>query len=527
MEKHLRAMGHPVYLVACLGISFRSSMKLTLIVPIYNERIYLPEVFKRIVGAVYPEGITSLEIIAVDDGSDDGSAEWLKTLALDGKCGLPVSLILELNPSNRGKGRCVRQGIDRSTGDFVVIQDADLEYNPSNLKELLEPLLSGSADAVFGSRFLGTPRRVIYFWHAAANRALTGLFNLLFNTTLTDITTGYKVFRGEILRSMILKQDQFGIEVELAGSVALAKLRLFEVGISHHGRTYSEGKKFRRLDAVAIGLLILKTAFVRPSPFKAGMRQTLTALYHAAYLLYAQPLIKLLKKVNIIQKTPSRAARRILEIGSGVGGVTQGLLWGDVVVASDIDEDSIQFIRSRYSFHPGFKAVRWDATLAVDDAQTPPEVSCGGFDLIVAFNVLEHIQNDAQALRQWSLLLAPGGTIVILVPYSQALFSPVDRAVGHYRRYSKAQMENLVSQCGGNPIEIQFWNPIGILGWIWNSKILRRSQLPEGQVALYSLIKPLIAPLEAFFSRWIGLSLVCAARWDSTVLSGQKSNSVL
>lgn len=489
-------------------------MKLTLVIPIYNERIYLPEVFRRIREASYPGEITALEVIAVDDGSTDGSAEWLGALGSDMGCGLPTTLILQLNPTNEGKGRCVRQGIDLSKGDFVVIQDADLEYSPDDLEQLLEPLIAGRADAVFGSRFLGTPRRVIYFWHAAANQLLTRIFNLLFNTTLTDLTTGYKAFRGEMARNLDLRQKRFGIEVELAAAIAQSRLRLFETGISHHGRSYSEGKKFKRLDALAIALQILKFGILRPSPFKPGMRQTLTALYQASYLLYATPLKKLLLSLRGKSLGAGNQGLRVLEVGSGVGGVTQALLEASEVVASDIDEDSLELLRSRYSFHPGFQALKWDATLSPADGSTPRGIARGGFDLIVAFNVLEHIEHDAVVLKQWSSLLAPGGMMVLLVPFSQRLFSPVDQAVGHFRRYQKKDFEQLIQSCGGKVSRTIFLNPLGVLGWIWNAKILGRSVLPSGQVGLYSLLKPILEPLEALLARWFGLSIICAATWQ-------------
>jgi glycosyltransferase involved in cell wall biosynthesis len=230
-------------------------MKLSVVMPVYNERATLREVVEKVL-AVPME----IELICVDDGSQDGSREILAELQ-----SLYPQIRVVLQPHNMGKGAALRRGIQEATGDFVIIQDADLEYDPAEYPQMLEPLIQGKADVVFGSRFLGgAPHRVLYFWHSVGNSALTLLSNCLTNINLSDMETCYKVFRREIIQSIPIEENRFGFEPEITVKVARRHLRIYEVGISYWGRTYEEGKKIGWKDGFRALYCLLKYSLKEP-----------------------------------------------------------------------------------------------------------------------------------------------------------------------------------------------------------------------------------------------------------------------
>lgn len=209
-------------------------MKLSVVMPVYNERATLHRVIERVLSV----GL-DVELLCVDDGSTDGSRDILADLQRQHS-----QMRVFLQPHNLGKGAALRRGIHEATGDYVIIQDADLEYDPNDYRRLLEPLEAGQADVVYGSRFLGSgPHRVLYFWHSVANFLLTTLSNMITNLNMTDMETCYKVFRREVIQSIPLEEDRFGFEPEVTVKIAKRNLRVYEVGISYWGRTYAEGKK--------------------------------------------------------------------------------------------------------------------------------------------------------------------------------------------------------------------------------------------------------------------------------------------
>jgi glycosyltransferase involved in cell wall biosynthesis len=209
-------------------------MKLSVVMPVYNERRTLRAVIERVL--VVP---LELELLCVDDGSNDGCREILEELQRQNS-----NLRVLLQPKNMGKGAALRRGIQEARGDFVLIQDADLEYDPADYPSLLEPLLEAKADVVYGSRFLGgRPHRVLYFWHFVGNQVLTLLSNCLTNINLSDMETCYKAFRREVIQAIPIEENRFGFEPEITVKVAKRQLRIYEVGISYWGRTYADGKK--------------------------------------------------------------------------------------------------------------------------------------------------------------------------------------------------------------------------------------------------------------------------------------------
>jgi glycosyltransferase involved in cell wall biosynthesis len=214
---------------------------LSVIVPAYNESGTIESVIKRL--RALP---VRLEVIAVDDASTDGTGSILDRLAQGGGVDRVVR-----HPVNRGKGAALRSGIAAATGDIIVVQDADLEYDPADLPTLLRPILNGRADAVYGSRFQGGPHRVLFFWHMVGNSFLTFLSNMFTNLNLTDMETCYKLVRADLLKRLPLTADRFGFEVEITARLAQARARIWEMPISYDGRTYAEGKKITWRDGLA------------------------------------------------------------------------------------------------------------------------------------------------------------------------------------------------------------------------------------------------------------------------------------
>ena len=224
-------------------------MKLSVVMPVYNEQATLREVVARVLAVPF-----EVELICVDDGSRDGSREILAELQID-----HPQIRVMLQPKNMGKGAALRRGIQEATGDYIIIQDSDLEYDPSDYPALLGPLIEDKADVVYGSRFLGSgPHRVLYFWHSVGNSVLTLISNALTNMNMTDMETCYKVFRREILQSIPIEEDRFGFEPEITVKISKRRLRVYEVGIGYWGRTYEEGKKISWRDGFRALWCLLK-----------------------------------------------------------------------------------------------------------------------------------------------------------------------------------------------------------------------------------------------------------------------------
>ncbi len=243
-----------------------NTVKLSVVIPVYNERATIEQLLQR----VQAVGIEK-EIIVVDDGSTDGTRELLQELERSARHN-PAALILPqagtqlstgnirvfFQDRNRGKGAALRRGFQEATGQMVIVQDADLEYNPEDYFRLAAPIEQGQADVVFGSRFLGGPHRVLFFWHSVGNRFLTTLSNMFTNLNLSDVWTCYKVFRREVLQGIDLRESRFGFEPEITAKVAKKRYRIFEVPVSYYGRTYAEGKKITWKDGVKAIQCILR-----------------------------------------------------------------------------------------------------------------------------------------------------------------------------------------------------------------------------------------------------------------------------
>jgi glycosyltransferase involved in cell wall biosynthesis len=461
-------------------------LKLSVIIPAYNERATIREILRRVRETPYEK-----EIIVVDDGSTDGTREILAQM------GEP-DLRVVLHERNRGKGGALRTGFAAATGDYVVVQDADLEYDPRDYPKLLEPLVNGDADVVYGSRFAGTPRRVLFFWHAVANRALTLLSNMTTNLNLTDMETGYKAFRIDVVRRLSVESERFGVEPELTAKIARLGCRVYEVPISYHGRTYAEGKKISWVDGVkAVGAIVRYGVL----PAKAST--------HAGYDTLST--MDGLRNYNawLWRQISPHVGQRVMEAGSGTGTITRYLSQREALLCVDFDEHYLNLLRGTYGDRPNVR-VRWADLSGPDWPVDPGE----RFDTIVCTNVLEHLPDDRYVLSRFAELLEPGGRAIVLVPAHRQLYGRLDRALDHHRRYSREGLARLMRACGLEPEVARYINPTGVAGWFVNSRLLQREVLPAGQARLYDRAYPLLSQAERLGLPF-GLSVLAVGRKPS------------
>ncbi len=450
--------------------------KLSILIPVYNEIRTLENLLGRVMAAPLP---CQRELVFVDDGSTDGSREFLAGFARAN----PKTVQLVFHKRNGGKGKAIRTAIRRMTGDWAIIQDADLEYDPAEYEKLLLPVQEGIADAVFGSRFLtGGYRRAMFFWHTMANRMLTLLSNVFNDLNLTDMETCYKLVRADILKRLVIRSNGFDLEPELTAKLARWGARIYEVPISYRGRSYAEGKKIGPKDAVMALVAMLRYRYFDP-------------IYadHSGFLILQA--VRRARRFNrwLFAQIEPWVGDDVLEAGCGIGNLTEMMLDRKRLVAVDLEDFYVERLEQAYGHLANFSVRKLDL---LDPAQLRAAAGKKPFDTIISLNVVEHIEDDAAALRNMYDALEPGGRAIILVPNDPTNFTGVDEELGHFRRYTKKSLAAKLESAGFEVRKVWGFNRVGGLGWRVSGKLLRKRTLGPGQMRLFELLVPLVKLLE-------------------------------
>jgi len=466
-------------------------MKLSILVPVYNERAVVETSLAKVLEAPLPEGV-GREIILVDDCSTDGTSAILDRIAA-----AHPEIRLIHKSVNEGKGAAIRTAIEHATGDFCLVQDADLEYDPNEYSRLLRPLLDGHADAVFGSRYLAAEQsRVLPFWHSLMNKSLTTLSNMFCNLNLTDMETCYKVFRTDLLKSIPIRSNRFGFEPEITMKSSKRKLRIYEVPISYHGRTFEEGKKIGWKDGVkALGTIIyfwlVDDLYVEP--YGRGHLHNITGTPQ-----YVSWLTRLLRP---------HLGDRVLEAGAGIGNLTARMMGKrQLYLAVEKDPLYLHALRNRFLRTPNVQVRNLDPEDEVGTGDLPESL-----DTAIAAGVLEFSGDPGKVIGNLASRLVSGGRLLVIVPNSRGLFCHLDRTLGHKRRFDSGELSRLISDAGLEVSSIRSFNSVAYLAWIVSGKLFGSKQLNRFTLKLFDKTVWIWRRIDPWLP-WPGLTLFAVAR---------------
>ena len=473
----------------CLGV----------VMPCYNEAATIKVIVDRVL-----ESPLVRELVIVDDGSTDDTLATVQGIS-------DPHVRVFAQPINLGKGAALRRGFREVRSPYVIVQDADLEYDPGDYPAMLQPLLDGDADVVYGSRFSsGHAHRVLYYWHSVGNRFLTTTSNMFTNLNLTDMETCYKAFRLDVIRSVEIEEDRFGFEPEITAKIARQGWRIYEVGISYNGRTYAEGKKIGWRDGMRAVYGVL-----RYSPVWSRMRERIDRapdrnLPPAHFDDADAELSTVLESLEgaeryadwILSLAEPHLGETVLEIGAGHGEMTQRLIQTHQVTATDLSPRCIDELQVRFAGDPRIRVELADAG-SIDHTTH--------YDSAILINVLEHIEDDVQALRDIGERLHPGGRIAIFVPAFEGLYSNFDRKVGHRRRYRRSHLAEVVDQAGLGVVEARYVNSVGAIAWWTFARQLGQVPTQQWSVRLFDQVVPTLRRIEAEHQPRFGQSLFCVA----------------
>ena len=443
-------------------------LKLSVLMPLFNERWTLQEIVQRVLAVEIP---VEIELIVVDDGSEDGSWELLNELAAGDE-----RIRAFQHEHNQGKGAAIRTAIDKITGDYAVIQDADLEYDPEDYHALLQPLLDGKADAVFGSRFTGNTRQVLCFWHSLLNYGLTCLSNMVNDLNLTDMETCYKMVRTDVLRNLRLRANSFTLEPELTCRLAQYGARIYEVPISYHGRTFDEGKKIGPIDGVKAIWEIFRSKFIDPQFTNHNELYNLTAAAKASG--YNRWILGNVKRFM---------GKSVLEAGSGIGSMSKLLKNRERLVLLENDPLYDDKLKQQFGRSNNIEIVQTDLT---DDDQLKRHVG-EPVETVFCSNVLHQLEPDQQVLKSFHDLLIPGGHCVIVVPAGNWLGAGTDEKSANAGRYANDELTQKMSAAGFQVVMKQHTAIFGSIRWFVSGRILSKHQLSSTQTVWLDRLLPI------------------------------------
>ncbi|MBI3680938.1 MAG: glycosyltransferase [Acidobacteria bacterium] len=466
-------------------------MLLSILIPVYNERAVVERSLTQVLNAPLPENMER-ELIVVDDCSTDGTYAILQRLAQNNG-----SIRLFRHEINQGKGAAVRTAIEKAQGDFAIVQDADLEYDPSEYPKLLRPLLDGRADAVFGSRYLaGEQTRVLPFWHSMINKCLTLASNVFSNIKLTDMETCYKVFRTDLLKSIPIRSNRFGFEPEITMKCAKRKLRIYEAPISYHGRAYEEGKKIGWRDGMkALGVILhfWLVDDLYAEPYGRAVLNNLSGT--PQYLSWITRLVR------------PYVADTVLEVGAGIGNLAGRLMARrQLYVVAEHDPVYLHALNNRFLRTPNVVVAKLYAGDAAEFGQFDRP-----FDTALLIHVLEYQREPDAVIRAVARVLSPGGRLVALVPQGKSLYCRLDESLGYKRRFQKAELDRMMAEAG---LEVERSHQLaraGVVAWLIFGKLFGQKQISKVWLKLFDKTVWFWRRVEWMFP-WKGLNLVLVGR---------------
>jgi glycosyltransferase involved in cell wall biosynthesis len=457
---------------------------LSVLMPVFNEVRTLRTIVQRVLDI---DTSMSIELVCVDDGSSDGSWQVLEELAR-----AEPRVVALRHSRNRGKGAALRTAIGRMTGSVAVIQDADLEYDPGDIPRLIAPILDGRADVVYGSRFSASAeRRVLLFWHSVGNQLITLISNALNDLNLTDIETGYKAIRADMLSRLRLTADGFGIEPEITARLAQWGARIYEVSISYHGRTYDEGKHIGWRDGVEALALMLKYRFLDTRFVTDADHLTRRNLVRGRGL-----------RKWLLSEFAEDLGRRVLEVMPGPGITSALLLDRTRLVLADDSRVHLETLHRRYGHLENVSFVHGIS----DDLEV--ECTKADIDTVICFDGLQRVDRPVELLSRLANCLPGNGRILIHVPQGPEIFGLLDQSLGHRLRFTRASLKQAIAASG---LEISWMRDFNRLGrWFWQAQAKDRDSISPVVSRLLSMTLPL--------ARWVdrlrigrGLSLLAVA----------------